>query len=690
MGSLATRRGIQRSLAFAWLACGALLALAGPADARPDPTLATTSTVHPLAHSPGISARGSLSCGGVTAAVGRHRVMLRAGSTALSLSTVSLSRGHVSRRLPPGLVSSSDGRITCRRPGLDEWYASGQGGIEQGFTVTRRPTASGGTFTLNLRSGGSLAPVKIDSRVLFLTPGGRTALVYGNLRAWDAEHRALPARLVLRGRLLSLIVADRAAHYPITIDPVIQQGGKLIGDGWTTYPRFGEAVAISADGTTLLIGGSGDNAAWVYTRTSEGWTQQGGKIAPSEGSWSFGSAVALSGDGNTALIGAPRDALDVGTAWIFVRAGGVWYEQAQLYGPSATGAGFGSSVALSADGSTALVGAPDERYIALGTAYVFSRNTFVWTQDDRFVGQTDYFGSSVALSADGSTALIGGPVTNGGSVQINVRSNWVWQLQALDLTPSDEVGEGYFGSSVALSADGDTALIGGPADSGSVGAAWIFSRSGDTWTQNGAKLTANDEQYSGRFGSAVSLSSSGGTALIGGEIDDSQVGAAWMFSDATGAWTQRGGKLTAGDETGQGLFGHSVSLSGDGRTAVIGAPQDNGAFPDFVGGAWVFFNDTTRPRAWVKPASGLRYHTVLLRYRFTDRDDTRVLGVKIRVKNGRGNVVARFTYDHRRTGVWYAQKWLVRVRRGTYRFFVSARDRAGNQSKVAVGRITVS
>ena len=96
------------------------------------------------------------------------------------------------------------------------------------------------------------------------------------------------------------------------------------------------------------------------------------------------------------------------------------------------------------------------------------------------------------------------------------------------LTASDEIGSGNFGSAVALSGDGNTALIGGSHDNGAVGAAWVFGRSGAVWTQQGTKLTAGDESGAGDFGAAVALASDASRALIGGNQDGSK-GAAWIF-----------------------------------------------------------------------------------------------------------------------------------------------------------------
>ena len=496
--------------------------------------------------------------------------------------------------------------------------------------------------------------------------------------------------------VLFLFALPAAAHASVA-PALFKQAGKLVGQGAVGFPRCGNSVAISADGNTLLVGGPGDNqnlgAAWVYARTASGWSKQGVKLTPpTGGGGSFGYAVALSADGNTALIGTPGDG-DAGSAWVFTRIKGVWYHQFKLTDSSGEpGECFGSSVALSAAGDTALVGCPEWSLggVALGEALVFSRFFEEWTQQELFTGMTRNFGMAVALSADGNTALVGGPTGYGGSALVEVRAaDGSWSTQALRLTPSDEVGEGAFGWSVALSADGNTALIGAPDDNDNAGAAWTFTRLGVNWSQRGYKVVASNETEVGCFGSAVALSSAASAAVIGGYVDDYHAGAAWAFSDSSGVWTPNGVKLSPGNEIGGGEFGTSVSISGNGRTALIGAPFDNGAVPDCSGAAWLYVSDATRPLARVKPASGLKGHTVLLQYRFSDPDDARVLGVVVRVKNARGKVLARFSAGSRKTGCWYTQKWVARVGRGAFRFLVSGRDAYGNKSNTAVGKITI-
>jgi hypothetical protein len=217
---------------------------------------------------------------------------------------------------------------------------------------------------------------------------------------------------------------------------------------------------------------------------------------------------------------------------------------------------------------------------------------------DPFVGQGEpftaggevgagAFGYSVALSADGNTALIGGPQDNGntGAAWVFTRSGGVWTQQGPKLTADDESGAGLFGESVALSHDGDTALIGGGADNNEVGAAWVFMRSGGVWTQQGPKLTADDESGTGLFGESVALSSLGNTALIGAPGNAGGVGAAWVFSNSVAGWTQET-ELDGSGESGSGLFGVSVAMTSEtgAITALIGAPGDAGS----IGAAWVF------------------------------------------------------------------------------------------------------
>ena len=224
------------------------------------------------------------------------------------------------------------------------------------------------------------------------------------------------------------------------------------------------------------------------------------------------------------------------------------------------------------------------------------------------VGSTNQ-GMSVALSADGNTAIVGGPGPNNadrdrspfvgpaGAAWIFTRSGGGWRQQGGKLVgTTNEYGGGLWsqGASVALSADGNTAIVGGPSDNGTTGAAWVFTRSGGSWTQQGKKLVGTGAVGKARQGMSVALSADGNTAIAGGWSDNSKTGAAWVFTRVGGAWTQQGNKLVGTDAVGSARQGTSVALSSDGNTAIVGGPGDNpwdrsvpfglGA----AGAAWVF------------------------------------------------------------------------------------------------------
>ena len=99
---------------------------------------------------------------------------------------------------------------------------------------------------------------------------------------------------------------------------------------------------------------------------------------------------------------------------------------------------------------------------------------------------------------------------------------------------------------------------------------------GKTWSHQGSKLTAKggEETGSGKFGESVGLSADGNTALVGAPEDNGNVGAAYVFTRSGGTWSQQGSKLTGGEESGKASFGYSVALSANAATAMIGGPDD--------------------------------------------------------------------------------------------------------------------
>ena len=403
-----------------------------------------------------------------------------------------------------------------------------------------------------------------------------------------------------------------------TLAQFLQQGTKLVGSGSTGDAYQGFAVAVSADGNTALVGGHIDSidmgAVWVFTRSGDTWTQQGPKLVASTTGSHQGAAVALSADGNTALIGGFGL-----SAWVWTRSGGVWTQQGPPLTGAGMGPNnpiFGRAVALSADGNTAAVGGGWGGGWN-GAVWIFTRSGGVWNPQGPLLQGTgavglDAQGTSVALSADGNTLLEGGFYDNSGAgaAWVFTRSGGVWTQQGGKLVGTGASAGANQGIRVALSSDGNTAVSGGFND-GSPGAMWVFTRSGGFWAQQGPKLVGTGAVGNAHEGSSVALSGDGNTALSGGFADSGSIGAVWVFKRNLGVWSQQGAKLVG---TGS-LFpsisppqqGTSVALSTDGTTALVGGIGSLDLVNGGSGAAWVF---ATNQEFFTAGASGAPTPTV--------------------------------------------------------------------------------
>jgi hypothetical protein len=429
---------------------------------------------------------------------------------------------------------------------------------------------------------------------------------YGLEQEFTVDHRPRPGRgpLVLAMGLAGSLVPRQA-------------GSEVLfrTAAGATRLRYGQLSVVDATGSRLpshiqlrdgkLLLQINDRRASYPVRidpfVSEPFVQQGEKLTAvgEGGSGAFGTSVALSADGNTALIAGSLDETRVGAAWIFTRSGSTWSQQGGTLAPEGEGAfnDFHSlSVALSSDGQTALIGGSSNNLDgSFGSAWVFTRSGSTWVQQGvALLPAGEYFtgaGLRVALSGDGNTALIGSPEEaprgGPGAAWVFVRSGSTWTQQGGKITGSAEEPHGLFGGAVALSANGTTALIGGADENMGAGAAWVFTRSGSTWTQQGEKLTGSGELGPGGFGASVALSAEGNTALIGGSSMEQSAGAAWVFIRSDSTWTQQDAKLTGigeSQQVGSFGFGTSVALSADGSVAVVGDPGDESD----VGAVWSF------------------------------------------------------------------------------------------------------
>jgi hypothetical protein len=369
---------------------------------------------------------------------------------------------------------------------------------------------------------------------------------------------------------------------------------KLYASDGAAFASFGSAVYI--DGDTALIGAAGDDdngidsgSAYVFIRNGTTWTQQA-KLLASDGAAGdqFGYFPVL--DGDTALISAYYDDAHKGSAYVFTRSGTTWTEQQKLIASDGIGgAQFGVSVAL--QGDTAFIGAnrDDDNGNYSGSVYVFTRSGITWTQQQKLTASDgaaqDRFGLCVAFEGDTALISAGGDDNLTGSAYIFTRNGTTWTQQQ-KIYASDGAAGHVFGNFISL--DGDTAVIGAPNDDDNgidSGSAYVFIRNGTTWTQQ-AKLLASDGAAGDLF-SVWAVSLDGDTTLIGASSDDdmgTNSGSVYVFTRSGITWTQQQ-KLTASDGEKGDNFGITVALQDD--TAFIGAylDDDNGSMS---GSAYVF------------------------------------------------------------------------------------------------------
>jgi len=373
---------------------------------------------------------------------------------------------------------------------------------------------------------------------------------------------------------------------------IINENAKLTASDPASFDVFGQRVSISGD--TAVVGARQDSddglrsgSAYVFTKSGGTWTEQT-KLTASDAAAEdrFGFDVSISGD--TIVVGSAGDddvGSSSGSAYVFTRSGGTWTEQAKLI-PSGASAGdqFGESVSISGD--TVVIGSSRD-----GSAYVFTRSGGTWTEQAKLTASDaatgDQFGKRLSVSDDTVVVAVAqddDDGNNSGSAIVFTRSAGTWTEQA-KLTASDAVAEDQFGWSVSVS--GDTIVVGsvGDDDDGAFsGSAYVFTRSGGTWTEQ-AKLTSSDAAAGDQFGNSASIS--GDTTVVGSFVDSDagfNSGSAYVFTRSGGTWTELA-KLTASDAQNRDRFGNSVSISGD--IVLIGAYLDDDVFAG-SGSAYIF------------------------------------------------------------------------------------------------------
>ncbi|MEU9449060.1 hypothetical protein [Streptomyces sp. NPDC048277] len=304
----------------------------------------------------------------------------------------------------------------------------------------------------------------------------------------------------------------------------------------------------------------------------------------------IGYSSALSADGSTAVLGAPDANYYEGAVYVFHKSGGTWRQDAVLTQTDVQFAEIGFAVSVSDDGRTIAAGGLGSR----GRVYVFGRQDTGWKQDAEFKapaggGLFDDLGFSVSVSGDGSTVAAGdfARYNNQGSVFVYDRTADGWssggELQAPDGVAGDRFG---YANGVSLSYDGKALAVGAMSRNKDKGAVYTFTREDGDWTQTG-ELTAPDGAANERFGEAVALAGTGDSLVVGAPYHGT--GVAYTYRLTGGSWTPTG-ELQAGGKRDFMSDAIAVDISGDGSVVGVGLPSRNGLY----GAAAIFVRNSSR------------------------------------------------------------------------------------------------
>ncbi len=365
--------------------------------------------------------------------------------------------------------------------------------------------------------------------------------------------------------------------------------------------QFGASVALNSDGTTLAVGVNAEDsddtgshfssngaapdsgAVYIFTRSGATWNEQTRlKAATTEAGDDFGYAVALSADGNTLAVGADLEdggndgintptnntetETEAGAAYVFNRTGTSWSEQAYIKSDHSVWYDHvGISVALSGDGTTLAVGAIGEDSDALGNwpadagkgsgaVFVYTRNSGSWSQQTMLkaanAGRFHRFGSALAFSSDGNTLAVGAKEEDSNTTGV-------------DSTPNPGILAG-------------------------VGAAYVFGRSGTTWSQQAyIKASTRTSNYD-YFGFALALSSDGNLLAVGSHGENSSTrgvyastnstasnaGAVFVYERSGVSWASKTFVKSSNTDS-KDSFGWGMAISGDGGTLAVGAYRED-------------------------------------------------------------------------------------------------------------------
>jgi len=380
----------------------------------------------------------------------------------------------------------------------------------------------------------------------------------------------------------------------------IKAGNPSSGD------NFGGVVSLSDDGSTLAVGAYSEDssaigingtdsdsaaptsgAVYIFVRENSKWSQQAFiKASNAEAYDWFGFSLSLSNNGNTLVVGArledsagrgvnavqtDNNASGSGAAYVFVRSGASWSQNAYLKASNADADdNFGISVAISGDGSTIAVGADEE--------------------------------SSRSTGINGDEANNGW--SNAGAVYVFSSNGASWQQQAyVKASNTLTAGANFFGEAVSLSDDGNMLAVGASGDSSAAigingdesdtsasfsGAAFVFTRTGTTWSQQ-AYIKASNTEAQDNFGAQITLSGDGSTLAVSADLEDSasigidgeqsnnsatSSGAVYTYRRTNNQWSQEA-YIKASNTGIADYFATAISLNYDGNLLAVGSINED-------------------------------------------------------------------------------------------------------------------
>ena len=419
-----------------------------------------------------------------------------------------------------------------------------------------------------------------------------------------------------------------------------------------------DGIAFGSGTTAFTLAFTPVGADWSGTETQQ-------KLTASDpgADHSLGEGATMSADGNYAVVGAfywlPSGlSTPLGKAYVYLRTGNTWAQQATLSptgGNEAQGTGyFGFSVALDATGTRVAVGM---RYGETGTGsgnynqgcvFVFKRTGTSWAQETFFQASDkatqDQFGINVDINGDGDYIAVGAykhshsSLTEAGAAYVFTRSGTTWSQQA-KLVASNAAAEDLFGESITISKDNDYIAVGAPGhDNGGgltgAGAVYVFVRSGTSWSQQ-AFLQHSDKVYGdeGGRGHAVDLSDDGEYLIFGTKRKPyaNANGAAYIFLRTGTNWAQQA-KLVSSDLANGDFFGYACRLSGGGDRAVVGAPRETTGSTTHNGAVYIFSRSGT---SWSQSKKLLA----------SDKSGGEQVGSSIGISDTSGRIVSGAPYD---------------------------------------------